>query len=117
MGQIYILFCYFIFKFQNLEELILSDCRLGCACLDVVFNALGAATKLKALNISNNDIGNVGARLLSKSLQLNSSLKRLNFDRNQIGIEGFLEIEHGLKMLVLFKCVNKFNITYIGIIA
>lgn len=71
---------------------------MGCACLDVVFNSLGAATKLKVLNICNNEIGNIGARLLSKALQLNSSLKRLNFDRNQIGIEGFIEIVYSLKL-------------------
>ncbi|KIH51247.1 hypothetical protein ANCDUO_18668, partial [Ancylostoma duodenale] len=48
-----------------LEELILSDARLG-PHLSVLLNTLGAATSLRYLDISNNDLGHFGARILSK---------------------------------------------------
>ncbi|VDL83401.1 unnamed protein product [Nippostrongylus brasiliensis] len=48
-----------------LEELILSDARLG-PHLSVLLNTLGATTSLRLLDISNNDLGHFGARILSK---------------------------------------------------
>lgn len=79
-----------------MRELCLSDCRIGVS-LCVLLNALGVAPKLKLLDISGNEIGNFGARLLSKALQVNSALETLLIDRNQITFEGYLDIAYALK--------------------
>uniref|UniRef100_A0A0N4ZU93 RNI-like protein n=1 Tax=Parastrongyloides trichosuri TaxID=131310 RepID=A0A0N4ZU93_PARTI len=82
---------------SSLEELIMSDCKLGSA-INVLINNLGWAKTLHTLNISNNDMGQYAIRLLSKALQVNTSLKTLIIDRNQITIEGFFDIVHGLNL-------------------
>uniref|UniRef100_A0A7E4ZZG2 Carm_PH domain-containing protein n=1 Tax=Panagrellus redivivus TaxID=6233 RepID=A0A7E4ZZG2_PANRE len=80
----------------NLQELNLSDCRIG-ESMHIILNALGVA-KLSLLDISNNEMTNTGARLLSKALQLNHCLQKLYIDRNQITAEGFVELAHALKL-------------------
>ncbi|KAI1714065.1 protein CARMIL [Ditylenchus destructor] len=95
---------------KKLEELNLSDCRLG-SYLSVVLNALGVAS-LKSLDISGNDIGNIGARLLSKALQLNNSLKKVSVDRNQIGPDGLAELAHALE---LNYCLTSMPIPFLDI--
>ena len=81
---------------SSLQELNLSDCRIG-ESIHVILNALGIS-KLSALDISNNEIGNSGARLLSKALQLNHCLQKIFIDRNQITAEGFVELANALKL-------------------
>uniref|UniRef100_A0A914PZA4 Uncharacterized protein n=1 Tax=Panagrolaimus davidi TaxID=227884 RepID=A0A914PZA4_9BILA len=65
--------------------------------MHVILNALGVS-KLTLLDISNNEMGNSGARLLSKALQLNHCLQKLYIDRNQITAEGFGELSNALKL-------------------
>lgn len=79
-----------------IEELIISDCKLG-SFISVILNGLGTAS-LKRLDISNNELGNFGARLLSKALQLNNTIEKLIFDRNQITLDGFMEIASGMRL-------------------
>ncbi|VDP19770.1 unnamed protein product [Soboliphyme baturini] len=79
----------------SLTELNLSDCHLGNA-LSSILNALGSSPVLKILNVSGNDVGNVGARLLAKALQINDSLESVHIDQNQIGIEGYEELSNAL---------------------
>uniref|UniRef100_A0A914S2R6 Uncharacterized protein n=1 Tax=Parascaris equorum TaxID=6256 RepID=A0A914S2R6_PAREQ len=43
-------------------------------------------------------MGNFGARLLAKALQINVSLKTIMVDRNQITGDGFADIAHALKL-------------------
>ena len=76
--------------------MVLSDCKLG-AHLSVLLNALGVASTLRSLDISGNEIGNFGARLMAKALQINSSLETLVIDRNQIGSDGFWDLANALK--------------------
>uniref|UniRef100_A0AC35TFJ2 Carm_PH domain-containing protein n=1 Tax=Rhabditophanes sp. KR3021 TaxID=114890 RepID=A0AC35TFJ2_9BILA len=80
-----------------LEELIMSDCRLGSS-LNVLMNNLGWAKTLKVLDLSNNELREYSVRLLSKSLQVNTSLRTIAIDRNQITGEGFMDIAHGLSL-------------------
>lgn len=79
-----------------MKELIISDARLGSP-LNVLFGAL-AETTIEQLDICNNEIGNYGARLLSKALQMNTSIRVLALDRNQIGPDGFSELAHALRV-------------------
>ncbi|CAI2311134.1 unnamed protein product [Caenorhabditis sp. 36 PRJEB53466] len=80
-----------------LEELSMSECRLG-AYLSVLLNTLGATTTLKSLDISGNEIGNFGARILSKALQVNVSLRSVSIDNNHIGADGFVDLATSMKM-------------------
>lgn len=76
--------------------MILSDCRIG-TYISVILNALGMAT-IKTLDLSENELGNFGARSLSKALQLNNTIKKLIINWNQISFDGFLELSNGLKL-------------------
>ncbi|VDM57931.1 unnamed protein product [Angiostrongylus costaricensis] len=80
-----------------LEELILSDARLG-PHLSVLLNTLGTPTSLRLLDISNNDLGQFGARILSKALQLNVSLRTIIIDNNHLGLEGLLDLAMAVNM-------------------
>ncbi|KJH42166.1 leucine Rich repeat-containing domain protein [Dictyocaulus viviparus] len=82
---------------SSLEELILSDARLG-PHLSVLLNTLGASTSLRVLDISNNDLGQFGARILSKALQLNVSLRTIVIDSNHLGIDGLLDLATAINM-------------------
>jgi hypothetical protein len=76
---------------------VLSDCRLGVH-LSVLLNTLGVASSLRSLDISGNEMGNFGARLLAKALQINPSLETLYIDRNQITGDGYADLAHALKL-------------------
>lgn len=80
-----------------LEELVLSDARLG-PHLSVLLNTLGTPTSLRLLDISNNDLGQFGARILSKALQLNVSLRTIIIDNNHLGLEGLLDLATAVSM-------------------
>ncbi|ETN72358.1 leucine Rich repeat-containing domain protein, partial [Necator americanus] len=82
---------------SSLEELILSDARLG-PHLSVLLNTLGAATSLRFLDISNNDLGHFGARILSKALELNASLRTIVIDNNHLGVEGLYDLATAVNM-------------------
>ncbi|KAJ1374635.1 LRR [Parelaphostrongylus tenuis] len=82
---------------SSLEELILSDARLG-PHLSVLLNTLGTPTSLHLLDISNNDLGQFGARILSKALQLNVSLRTIIIDNNHLGLEGLLDLATAVSM-------------------
>ncbi|VDD93574.1 unnamed protein product [Enterobius vermicularis] len=76
---------------SRLNDLILSDCRLGTH-LSVLLNTLGVSSSLQYLDISGNEMGNFGARLLAKALQVNLSLRTLVVDRNQVTGDGYADI-------------------------
>ncbi|KAI6170504.1 Carm-PH domain-containing protein [Aphelenchoides bicaudatus] len=81
---------------SNLKELIISDARLG-SILHSMFGAL-AETTIEQLDICNNEIGNYGARILAKALQMNTSIRVLALDRNQITADGFADIANSLRV-------------------
>uniref|UniRef100_A0A0N5B0S5 CARMIL_C domain-containing protein n=1 Tax=Syphacia muris TaxID=451379 RepID=A0A0N5B0S5_9BILA len=82
---------------SKLSQLILCDCRLGTH-LSVLLNALGVSTSLQLLDITGNEIGNFGARLLAKALQVNLSLRTVVMDRNQVTGDGYTDIAHALAL-------------------
>jgi len=47
-------------------------------------------------------MGDVGARLLAKALQINSRLRSITYDKNSITLQGFADIAYGLERYV--KC-------------
>ena len=47
-------------------------------------------------------MGDPGARLLSKSLQINTSLKTLSIDRNNITVHGYSDIAYSLERYAFY---------------
>lgn len=79
-----------------LQALHLPDSRLKGDLYNLI-NALGSNACLKTLDISGNQIGDPGARLLAKALQINSHLKTIIYDRNNITLQGYADIAHSLE--------------------
>lgn len=59
---------------QPLTSLSLADSKLK-ADLSIILNALGSNTSLTKLDISGNAMGDMGAKMLAKALQINSKLR------------------------------------------
>ncbi|XP_046603599.1 F-actin-uncapping protein LRRC16A isoform X1 [Neodiprion virginianus] len=79
-----------------LQALHLPDSRLKSDLFNLI-NALGSNTCLHTLDISGNQIGDAGARLLAKALQINNHLKNIIYDRNNITIQGYSDIAYALE--------------------
>lgn len=60
--------------FQPLQSLSLSESRLKLGT-NVLLSALGSNTSLIALDISGNAMGDTGAKMLAKALQINTKLR------------------------------------------
>lgn len=78
-----------------LQSLIIPDCRLRSDLFNLL-NALGDNKSLELLDISGNLIGDSGARLLAKALQINSKLKTIILDRNNITLQGYHDLAYAL---------------------
>ena len=77
------------------QKLNLSDCKLKTELCNVI-NALGSNQCLQHLDISGNLMGDSGARLLAKALQINTRLRTINLDRNGISLQGYTDITYAL---------------------
>lgn len=79
-----------------LQALHLPDSRLKGDLYNLI-NALGSNTCLHTLDISGNQIGDPGARLLAKALQINNHLRAIIYDKNNITLQGYADIVHALE--------------------
>lgn len=79
-----------------LAELYLSENKLKSDIHNFI-NALGSNQHLQVLDISNNMMGDIGARLLAKALQINNKLKTIIMDRNLITLQGYSDIVYALE--------------------
>ncbi|QQP32283.1 Uncharacterized protein FKW44_024178, partial [Caligus rogercresseyi] len=79
----------------SLNKLNLSDCKLKTEINNVI-NALGSNQCLQHLDIQGNGMGDVGARLLAKALQINTRLRVIHLDRNNISLQGYSDITYAL---------------------
>ncbi|XP_055315932.1 F-actin-uncapping protein LRRC16A isoform X4 [Sitodiplosis mosellana] len=79
-----------------LTELILAENKLKNDIHDFI-NALGSNQSLQKLDISGNLMGDIGARLLAKALQINNKLRSISFDRNNITLQGYNDIVYALE--------------------
>uniref|UniRef100_A0AAR5PP81 CARMIL pleckstrin homology domain-containing protein n=1 Tax=Dendroctonus ponderosae TaxID=77166 RepID=A0AAR5PP81_DENPD len=79
-----------------LQSLVMPDCRLRGDLFNLL-NALGDNKSLELLDISGNLIGDSGARLLAKALQINSKLKTIILDRNNITLQGYHDLAYALE--------------------
>ncbi|CAB3369160.1 Hypothetical predicted protein [Cloeon dipterum] len=79
-----------------LQSLSLADSKLKTDIFSLI-NALGSNQCLQSIDISGNMMGDAGARLLAKALQINTKLKNMVFDRNNITLQGYSDIAYALE--------------------
>lgn len=79
-----------------LQSLSLIDSRLRSRGT-VLVNALGSNTCLKKVDLSGNNMDDIGAKMLSKALQINTSLRSVTWDRNNTSAAGFLDVARALE--------------------
>ncbi|XP_062544928.1 F-actin-uncapping protein LRRC16A isoform X3 [Armigeres subalbatus] len=80
----------------QLQELVLSENKLKNDLHNFI-NALGSNQSLQILDITGNLMGDIGARLLAKALQINNRLKTICMDRNNITLQGYADIVYALE--------------------
>ncbi|XP_061752665.1 F-actin-uncapping protein LRRC16A-like isoform X2 [Nerophis ophidion] len=79
-----------------LTSLSLADSKLKGE-LAIVLNALGSNASLTKLDISGNAMGDMGAKMLAKALQINTKLRTLIWDRNNTSPQGLQEVASALE--------------------
>ncbi|XP_005181868.1 F-actin-uncapping protein LRRC16A isoform X2 [Musca domestica] len=87
-----------------LAELTLSENKLKVDIHDFI-NALGSNQSLQKLDISGNYMGDVGARLLAKALQINNKLRTIYLDKNNITLQGYADIVYALENNYSMRCI------------
>ncbi|XP_052861645.1 F-actin-uncapping protein LRRC16A [Anopheles cruzii] len=80
----------------QLQELVLAENRLKTDLHNFI-NALGSNQHLQLLDITGNLMGDIGARLLAKALQINNKLKTIALDRNNVSLQGYADIVYALE--------------------
>ncbi|GMR53449.1 hypothetical protein PMAYCL1PPCAC_23644, partial [Pristionchus mayeri] len=80
----------------TLRSLSLADGHLGGQVSNLI-NSLGACSTIRSLDLSANDLGNFGMRILSKALELNTSIRDLSIDNNHIGSDGLSDLAFALE--------------------
>ncbi|KAM9824007.1 F-actin-uncapping protein LRRC16A [Neosynchiropus ocellatus] len=79
-----------------LTSLSLADSKLK-SDLSIVLNALGSNTSLTRLDISGNSMGDMGAKMLAKALQINTKLRTVLWDRNNVSPQGLQDVAAALE--------------------
>ncbi|XP_067268361.1 F-actin-uncapping protein LRRC16A isoform X2 [Chanodichthys erythropterus] len=97
LGQVLVSVVHMIQEEDSpLASLSLADSRLK-ADLSVVLNALGGNSSLTHLDISGNNMGDFGAKMLAKALQINTKLRTLIWDRNSVSAQGLQDMAAALE--------------------
>ncbi|XP_068787754.1 F-actin-uncapping protein LRRC16A isoform X10 [Struthio camelus] len=81
---------------EPLQSLSLADSKLK-AEVTIIINALGSNTSLTKVDISGNAMGDMGAKMLAKALQINTKLRTVIWDKNNITAQGFQDIAVALE--------------------
>uniref|UniRef100_A0AAR2LZ24 CARMIL C-terminal domain-containing protein n=1 Tax=Pygocentrus nattereri TaxID=42514 RepID=A0AAR2LZ24_PYGNA len=79
-----------------LTSLSLADSKLK-GDLTIVLNALGSNSSLTRVDISGNGMGDMGAKMLAKALQINSKLRTVIWDRNNVSPQGLQDVAAALE--------------------
>uniref|UniRef100_A0A8C0GQN0 Capping protein regulator and myosin 1 linker 3 n=1 Tax=Chelonoidis abingdonii TaxID=106734 RepID=A0A8C0GQN0_CHEAB len=81
----------------SLQSLSVSDSRLKSRT-SILINALGSNTCLSKVDLSGNSMEDLGAKMLSKALQINSTLRwGITWDRNNTTALGFHDVARALE--------------------
>ncbi|XP_078365428.1 uncharacterized protein LOC144649735 isoform X2 [Oculina patagonica] len=81
---------------SHLESISLAESKLKHDIIPLL-DALGTNETLKELDISGNHMGDEGARILAKALQINTKLRTLDLDKNLTTYRGFADIAAALE--------------------
>ncbi|CAH1269326.1 CARMIL1 [Branchiostoma lanceolatum] len=81
---------------SSIDSLCLADSKLKENLIPIL-NVLGSNNSLTSLDISGNGMGDFGARMLSKALQINSKLRTIMLDKNGITARGFQDLGAALE--------------------
>ncbi|NXD72165.1 CARL2 protein, partial [Eolophus roseicapillus] len=87
-----------------LQSLSVAESRLKLGT-NVLLSALGSNTSLTALDISGNAMGDTGAKMLAKALQINTKLRTVVWDRNNTTAHGLLEVAQALERNYTLQCM------------
>ncbi|KAL0962322.1 hypothetical protein UPYG_G00338620 [Umbra pygmaea] len=79
-----------------LTSLSLADSKLK-SDLSIVLNALGSNTSLTRLDIGGNAMGDMGAKMLAKALQINTKLRTVIWDKNNVTLQGLQDVAAALE--------------------
>ncbi|XP_046890784.1 F-actin-uncapping protein LRRC16A-like isoform X1 [Hypomesus transpacificus] len=79
-----------------LTSLSLADSKLKTD-LTIVLNALGSNSSLTKLDISGNAMGDMGAKMLAKALQINTKLRTVIWDKNNSSPQGLQDVAAALE--------------------
>ncbi|KAJ8336579.1 hypothetical protein SKAU_G00377990 [Synaphobranchus kaupii] len=79
-----------------LQSLSVADSRLRSRGT-VLVNALGSNACLRRVDLSGNSMEDVGAKMLSKALQINTTLRSVTWDRNNTTATGFWDVARALE--------------------
>ncbi|XP_055732333.1 F-actin-uncapping protein LRRC16A isoform X1 [Salvelinus fontinalis] len=79
-----------------LTSLSLADSKLK-GDLSIVLNALGSNTSLTRVDISGNGMGDMGAKMLAKALQINTKLRTVMWDKNNVSLQGLQDVASALE--------------------
>uniref|UniRef100_A0A8C2K1J5 CARMIL C-terminal domain-containing protein n=1 Tax=Cyprinus carpio TaxID=7962 RepID=A0A8C2K1J5_CYPCA len=97
LGQVLVSLVHMIQEEDSpLASLSLADSRLK-ADLSMVLNALGGNSSLTHLDISGNSMGDFGAKMLAKALQINTKLRTVIWDRNCVSAQGLQDVAAALE--------------------
>ncbi|KAI1888768.1 hypothetical protein AGOR_G00172120 [Albula goreensis] len=80
----------------GLQSLSVADSRLRSRGT-VLVNALGSNAGLRRVDLSGNSLEDVGAKMLSKALQINTTLRSVTWDRNNTTATGFWDVARALE--------------------
>ncbi|XP_065914089.1 F-actin-uncapping protein LRRC16A-like isoform X2 [Dysidea avara] len=80
----------------KLESLSVADSKLR-EYMSILLDGLGANNCLNKIDVSGNDMGDRGGRLLAKLLLVNNSLHTILWDHNLTGLAGFEDVANALE--------------------
>ena len=104
------------YKLSSLQKLNFDGTKIGregCVSLSSILKC--AASTLKYLNLNNNDIGNEGAEILAASLKHNTKLRTLNLRQNNITMDGYIALLKLLNDISSIENTYKSNHTLIAL--
>ncbi|XP_069575702.1 capping protein, Arp2/3 and myosin-I linker protein 2 [Brachyistius frenatus] len=79
-----------------LQSLSVCDSKLK-AGMHILLSSLGGQAALAELDISGNNIGDTGAKMLAKALMNNTRLRTLTWDRNNVTARGLQDVADALE--------------------
>lgn len=94
---------------KTLSKLFLNNHILSLECLETLCFGLQNNTSLKALFLSENNFGYIGAKFISDALKINSSLTQLTIEQNNIGVSGAQYLAIGLQYNTSLTTLNISN--------